>query len=128
MGNLGNYQTMTWLAKKVGGPVILTGVTMFTGWAIGRTAELGGKWTFARAKAAMTNRSVPCASQGQMFAIMADAEAGGGFTLKAGDRFRVLECDGDAVLIEVIGDTDNPYVVSGELLAAFSDFPGQDAV
>ena len=39
-----------------------------------------------------------------------------------GDKFKVLESDGDAVLIEKIGDLTNPYFVSAELLKDISDY------
>ena len=42
---------------------------------------------------------------------------------RVGDEYRVLECDEDAILIEVLGDPNNPYFVSGALLATISDFP-----
>jgi hypothetical protein len=42
--------------------------------------------------------------------------------LKVGDEYRVIERDGDATLIEVLGDPKNPYVVSAELLKAVSNF------
>jgi hypothetical protein len=35
-----------------------------------------------------------------------------------------LECDGDAILIEVVGDPDNPYFVSSKFLRSVSNFPG----
>lgn len=38
-------------------------------------------------------------------------------------RFRVLECDGDAVLVEVVGNTDNPHFVSRAFLVSISAFP-----
>ena len=59
------------------------------------------------------------------FTVAIDADCGGGLTLHAGDKFRVLSRDGDAVLIEVIEDADNPYFVSAETLVNISDFPGQ---
>lgn len=39
-----------------------------------------------------------------------------------GDRFKVLEFDGDAILIEKIGDSNNPYVVSSEFLEKISNY------
>ena len=45
-----------------------------------------------------------------------------GLTFKIGEYFKVLEADGDAVLIEKIGDENNPYFVSAELLKDISDY------
>ena len=38
------------------------------------------------------------------------------------DTFKVLEIDGDAALIEKIGDENNPYFVSGCFLESISDY------
>lgn len=61
------------------------------------------------------------------FAVSSPGEDGSGLTLRAGDEYRVLECDGDAVLIEVLNDRGNPYFVSGEFLRKVSDFPAEGA-
>lgn len=45
-----------------------------------------------------------------------------GVILESGDSFNVLESDGEAVLIEKIGDSNNPYLVSSELLEEISDY------
>ena len=43
MGNLGWYQLMTTVAKKVGGPKVLFGLLAVGGYAVIRTVEAGGK-------------------------------------------------------------------------------------
>lgn len=48
-------------------------------------------------------------------------------TIEAGDAYMVLECAGDAVLIEVLGDPGNPYMVSSNFLRSVSDFPSDQA-
>ncbi|MFF3137627.1 hypothetical protein FNV62_54650 [Streptomyces sp. RLB3-17] len=123
MGNLGGYQTMTTLAKKVGGPVALAVVTAVSGWAIGRGAEAGGKNVFRSAKAAAKKRNAPCSTKGQVFDVVSDGEDGKGLALRAGDQYRVMECDGEAILIEVLGGTNNPYFTSAQFLASVSGFP-----
>lgn len=119
VGNLGGYQTMTTLAKKVGGPVALAVVTAVSGWAIGRGAEAGGK----AAKAAAKKRNAPCSTKGQVFDVVSDGEDGEGLALRAGDRYRVMECDGEAILIEVLGGTNNAYFMSAQFLTSVSGFP-----
>ena len=42
--------------------------------------------------------------------------------LHKGDKYRVLESDKDTVLIEVIGDTNNPYAVSVDFLRNKSNY------
>ena len=39
-----------------------------------------------------------------------------------GDRFKVLEVDGDVGLIEIMGDTNSPYYVSIRFLSSISDY------
>lgn len=124
MGNLGLYQTLTTVTKALGGPkkalvIVGTGVAV-AGYGVFRGVEAGGKKLF---RVAVARRNAPCQAAGLTFTVAADAEAGGGLTLLAGNEYRVLECDGDAIQIEVLGDDDNPYFVSGELLSAVSDFP-----
>ncbi|MFD6818796.1 hypothetical protein ACFWC5_00295 [Streptomyces sp. NPDC060085] len=119
MGNLGGYQVMTTLAKKVGGPAALAVVTAVSGWAIVRGAEAGLKGGFRAAK----KRNAPCSTKGQVFDVVSDGEDGKGLVLRAGDRYRVMECDGEAILIEVLGGTNNPYFTSAQFLASVSGFP-----
>ncbi|MEV6019319.1 hypothetical protein [Streptomyces sp. NPDC051997] len=119
MGNLGGYQLMTRLAKKVGGPAALAVVTAVSGWAIGRAAEAGGK----AAKAAARKRNAPCSTKGRVFDVVSDGEDSRGLALRAGDQYRVMECDGEAILIEVLGDTNNPYFTSAQFLESVSSFP-----
>ncbi|MFJ9597937.1 hypothetical protein ACIRS3_34975 [Streptomyces virginiae] len=123
MGNLGGYQTITTLAKKVGGPGALAIVTAVGGWAIGRSAEAGGKSIFRAAKAASKKRNAACSTKGQVFDVVSDSEDGKGLALRAGDQYRVMECDGEAILIEVLGGTNNPYFTSAQFLASVSGFP-----
>ena len=128
MGNLGAYQAMTTMAKKVGGPVVLTVITAASGWAVLRSAEAGVKKAFKVTKVALKKRSAPCATKGQLFEVTADgADGSAGLTLHSGDSFRVLECDADSILIEVLDNPANPYFVSRQFLTTVSDFPVDDA-
>lgn len=45
-----------------------------------------------------------------------------GLKFEIGNQFRVLEVDGDAALIEKIGDSNNPYFVSATFLRSISDY------
>lgn len=121
MGNLGSYQTMVVLAKKAGGPLVLAVGTAVSGWAVGRGAEAGGKAVWRRVRARGRSRRVALPEDTASFVVSTDTDCGSGLVLHAGDRIRVLERDGDAILIELIGDADNPYVVSAEILARISD-------
>lgn len=127
MSNLGAYITMTTMAKKVGGPVRLLTVALIGGYAVGRSVEAAGKKAFSAKKAVIKKRSEPCAAKGLLFEVVADGEDDNGLKLRTGDQYRVLECDGDPILIEILGDTDNPYSVSSEFLTTISDFPAVEA-
>jgi hypothetical protein len=112
---------MTTLAKRIGGPPILMVVTMIVGWAIGRGTESGGKTIWRRFRRYSKNSTF---SACEIFTVTTEADCGSGLLLRKNDKFRVLESDDDAVLIEVMGDAENPYFVSAETLAKISNFPG----
>ncbi len=129
MGNLGGYQWITTFIKSVGGPAKAAKYAAGAAGLIfvaGGAAYAGGEQAIKAIKARVEKRAVPCATQGQTFTITAEADAGGGLILRAGDMIRVLERDEDAILVEVIDDPNNPYVVSGELLKSVSNFPGDE--
>ncbi|MFB6835400.1 hypothetical protein [Streptomyces hydrogenans] len=114
---------MTTLAKRVGGPGTLAVVTVMGGWVIIRGAEAGGKSVWRAVKAAVKKRNAACSTKGQVFDVVSDGEDGKGLTLRAGAQYRVMECDGEAILIEVLGGTNNPYFTSAQFLASVSGFP-----
>lgn len=120
-GNLGAYQLMTTLAKRVGGPVALAVATAVGGYVIVRPAEAGVKKIIQRLRTANT----PCSAKWCVFTVTCDGQDGNGLDLHSGDEYRVLECDADAILIEVLGAPDNPHFVSAQFLATVSDFPGK---
>ncbi|MEU4166180.1 hypothetical protein AB0F46_04740 [Streptomyces sp. NPDC026665] len=117
---------MTTLAKKVGGPGALAVVTALGGWAIVRGAEAGGKNVVRAVKAAAKKRNAPCSTKGQVFDVTSDGKDGKGLALRAGDQYRVMERDGEAILIEVLGGTNNPHFTSAQFLASVSGFPAAE--
>ena len=58
----------------------------------------------------------------EVFTVTSDSVDNQGLKFCVGDRFVVLESDKDAILIEKIGDSHNPYFVSAEFLHSISDF------
>ena len=121
MSNLGTYQMMTTLAKKVGGPKVLACGLAVLGWAVGRSGEAGAK--------AIVNkfRNAPHTSSdyqhlGEVFAVTDTTELAGGLVLNEGSTFHVLERDQDSVLIAVPGDKNTPYFVSAEKLSKISNY------
>ncbi len=134
MGNLGGYQVITTLIKRVGGPenamklvAAAGGLLLVAGGAAhagiqkatpavkNKAEQLFEKW---RSRAGSVDELA-----GSVYTITASAESDQGVSFNTGDMFRVLERDADAVLIELIGNDDNPWVISADLLAEISDFP-----
>lgn len=121
MSNLGAYQDVVTMIKKLGGPRVALPVVIATSYAVGRGLEAGVRKTVKEIR----KRNAPCATKDRIFTVVTEGQADGGPRLRTGDKYRVLECDGDAVLIEVLENPDNPYFVSGNFLAAISDFPAE---
>ncbi|MCJ8505269.1 hypothetical protein MRU69_10410 [Kocuria flava] len=118
---------MTALAKKVGGPVALLVTTLGAGYVIGRTTEASGKRGVDVLKNVVKKRNAPCELKDTVFTVRTDGTDGQGLEFKAGAEYRVLDCSDDAILIELIGDDDNPHVVFHAFLATISDFPAAPA-
>ena len=131
MGNLGGYQTITTVVKNLGGPAkatVIVGSGVATGgYVVLRCAEAGVKRAVRASKAALARRNAPCATKDQVFHVVSDGGDDSGLRLSAGDEYRVMECDGDAVQIEVLGGAGNPYFVSAGFLRSVSGFPAEDA-
>lgn len=126
MSNLGSYKTMTTLAKRVGGPRALAAATGLVGYVVLRPAEAAAKPAIQRAARSIKTRFRPHEAQNQVFTVTQDGEDSSGVRLVAGSRYRVLEGDGDTMLIEVIDELDNPYAVAKSFLASVSDYPSPD--
>ncbi|SDT66900.1 hypothetical protein SAMN04489716_5402 [Actinoplanes derwentensis] len=128
MSNLGGYQLMTTFAKKLGGPRNLGLAVALVGAVVLRVSEAGVKAAVRKGKSVkeMFDARAEAATTSQVYRIAEDADAGGGLTLRGGDEFRVLARAGDAILIEVIGNANNPWHVSGNLLTSISDFTLND--
>jgi hypothetical protein len=114
-----DYQLITTIAKKVGGPRVLLLVVAAGGAVVLKAGEvivakgMSMKRTFdARAEEAAKSR---------VYRVAENADAGGGLTLRAGDEFRVLARDDDTLLIEVVGSQENPWYVSAAQLVSISD-------
>jgi len=115
MGNLGAYQTMTWLAKRVGGPRALAAITAVGGYVALRTVEAGIKTAHKKRKSKLDKKI-------KSYEVASYGKDDNGLEFNAGDKFLVLESDGDAALIELVGRVDNPHFVSSEFLQTISDY------
>ena len=115
MSNLGTYKTMTTWAKKAGGPVKLALYLVGGGMLLGGIAVKGGEYAIKKKKYLLKTTQT-------IYTINQDAICDEKLKFKVGNTFRVLESDGDATLIELIGDDNNPYFVSEKLLKKISDY------
>lgn len=123
MSNLGAYQWITTAAKKVGGPVNLLLLTGAAGAAVYKCGEIAVKQCVKAVKT-HNSRKLVIEPQENLYHVNTPGKSNEGLTFVEGDQFRVLERDGDSVLIEKIGDDNNPYFVSHEVLQNISDYTG----
>ncbi len=121
MGNLGSYQIMTTVAKKFGSPVKLAAGVAVGGYVVIRTAEGVIKTGIKKIKKHKETKE-NVLNTSKLYMVHERGESNEGLIFNISDTFRVLEKDGDTVLIKKIGDANNPYFVSGELLRKISDY------
>lgn len=121
MSNLGWYQVMTTVAKKVGGPLKLGGLIFGGGVVLGGGTVLGGG-AIKKKVTKELDKKKQAAAAAVVHTVKREGSSNEGLLFKAGEKFKVLEVDGDAALIEKEGDGNNPYFVSAKFLASISDY------
>lgn len=119
MSNLGMYQSITTWAKKLGGPKQLLITVAIGGYIVIRFGEAGVKKII---KIVESNPVRKVKKQSKIFEVHTESKSNEGLVFKVGDKINVLEIDKDSVLIEKIGDSNNPYFVSADFLKSISDF------
>lgn len=114
MSNLGGYKTLVVSAKKFGGPAGLVATIAISSIVTSRSIEAAVK----KAKKEINRRRSKTTSElsGEFFSVAAANESEDGLKLKIGDKFRILHRENFAALIEILGDDDNPYMVSNDFL------------
>lgn len=123
MGNLGGYETIVKAVKALGGP--RAAVTIVGGGLVAGGALLyAGTEAFVKNVVPMAKKRIhPTLTSGLLFDVTTDGEADNGLTLHRGEQFRVIESDGDAVIIEILGRDDNPHVAPVVFLESVSGYP-----
>lgn len=121
MSNLGWYQVITTLSKKCGGPLKFLGLVAGGGALVGVAGTKGVEAVASsvKKKAAEKKKAV---EQSKTYTVSKEGVSNEGLQFHVGETFKVLERDGNAVLIEKIGDDNNPYFVAAELLNEISDY------
>lgn len=122
MSNLGDYQKMTIVAKKVGGPKNLAVIIAGAGAVASVALYKGGKIVAEKVRKKKNKEKLKETSDSIVYSVTVDGVSDDGLEFKIGDQFRVLETDKDAVLIEKIGDDNNPYFVSVDFLEMISNY------
>ena len=117
MSNLGAYQTATTWAKKVGGMENLALILLGAGYAIGKIIEIP-----ARAIVRHIRTKKESNQPRELIVVTSTGTDSSGLVLSKGDSYQVLYSDEDMVLVEKIGDTNNPYMVSPEFLRSVSNY------
>jgi hypothetical protein len=119
--NLGQYQLMTTIAKKVGGPLNLAGLIFLAGGIVTHGVAQGGKKVKNHFSAKFEEKK-QLSDAAIIYTINTEGISNEGLLFNVGDQFRVLEKDGDAALIEKLEDDNNPYFVSASFLSSISDY------
>lgn len=121
MSNLGWYQSMVEVAKKVGGPKNLFFLIFGGGVATGLTGvEIVKiiKKIIGKLRRSTDNGKI---NKAVIYKIKRDSTSNEGLKLKKGEKIRLLAIDGDAVFIERIDDINSPYVVSKNFIMPLVD-------
>ena len=121
MSNLGWYQVITTWSKKVGGPLNLLGIVAGVG-AIGGVAGTKGVEALVGSQKKKAAEKEKAAELLKTYTVSKVGVSNEGLQFHVGETFKVLERDGNAVLIEKLGDDNNPYFVAAELLNEISDY------
>lgn len=124
MSNLGGYQLLTTFAKKVGGPIKLIILVAGAGFTVLRLSEAALKKVYGKAKREIDEKRKQNGYAEATFKVTSDGKDSGGLVFRIGEKYRILESDDDAILIEKLGDNNNPYFVSGKFLRSISNFAG----
>ena len=121
MNNLGWYQVITTWSKKVGGPLNLLGIVAGVG-ELGGVAGTKGIEALVASQKKKAIEKEKVAELSKTYTIIKDGVSNEGLQFHVGETFKVLERDGNAVLIEKLGDDNNPYFVASEFLNGISDY------
>lgn len=119
MSNLGWYQLMTKYAKKVGGPKNFIALLMGSGYLLGKGGEIVIKRIVNTTK---KDNKVKESDIRKVFEVISNGKYKDELEMAIGDKYIVLDSDGDAILIEKINDSNSPYFVPADFLRSISDF------
>ena len=122
MSNLGWYQLLTTAAKTVGGPKRLVGLLIAGGAVAGTGGTLLTQKVIKKVSKKKNSKSIAFLESGKAFTVSVACNDDSGLQFNVGDKYKILNRDADAILIEIIGNDNNPYFISGDFLRTISDF------
>lgn len=128
VGNLGGYQVITTLIKKLGGPkragfalvAAFVGTNAATGILSYRAGKANGEAGPSVPSTLGAGAEPSCPANGSEHVVSRAATSNDGTTFSPGERLRVMDSDGDAVMVERIGDEGSPYWVSRGFLESIA--------
>lgn len=125
VGNLGGYQIITTLIKRLGGPkpaaIKAAGAVGFLSLGTGVLGYFIGTKKSEKNEAKEANADSSKLANGSEWLVLSAAVSNDGTAFSSGDRLRVVDTDGDAVMIERVGDKNSPYWVSRGFLMSITD-------
>ncbi len=123
MSNLGMYQTIVVLAKKMGGPKNFIGCLLVAGGVAGSAITAG----ISKINNGLKKKSVNSSQDAitlYPYEILKNGKEKK-LSVKKKDRFRVVDSDDDVIFIEKLSDPGSLYAFSIRFLEDVSDFDYQ---
>ena len=121
MSNLGWYQIMTTMAKKIGGPRRFMALLSGGGVLVGGALVAGGSKIKKRIDKSLADKKRE-ADAAFVYTVDTEGHSNEGLSFDVGEKFKVLEVDGDVALIDKLDDKNSPYFVSVNLLQSISSY------
>lgn len=121
LSNLGWYQKITQISKKLGGPKNFIASVFGIGVVVGGTAAVFGNSLVKHLTNKKADEEEKLKSQ-IIYKVLKNGKSNEGLILKEGDLFKVIEKDGDVGLIEILEDNNNPHYISLSYLKLISNY------
>lgn len=137
LGNLGWYQGITTFCKKVGGPRNALIIVLGTGYVGGKAIELGVKKVksliapeskgekadnedVSQPEVSVNDKEEKTSAEDDLVIVKKAGVDNQGLSFEAGDEIIIRDKDEESVLIEKVGDENNPYYVDAAFLDEIS--------
>ena len=121
MSNLGWYQIIVEISKKVGGPKRLIALLISGGVITGGLLN-SGCMKLKKKIVEELNKRKSIEERAIVYTVNSEGRSNEGLEFSVGETFKILETDGDAGLIEKVDDDNSPYFVSLTFLSTISDY------